>query len=198
MSSTKKTVRTPLHLLHDLSDTLVNQLQTACIEAQQETEKALTKLEKQRVKIQEKLIKAEEKLTKATEANKTKARAKAQKTIAELKESHTKLQSQQQNLFIYLNTLKKDSAKSLELAKGITRVKDRVTTLLNPPPAKITSTTTKTPAKPMPALAKQTPSTIAKKPVTRTPAKPRATTKPKTTPVKKPTTKVTTPKKTAS
>lgn len=193
MSSTKKTVRTPLHLLHDLSDTLVNQLQIACIEAQQEAEKALTKLEKQRVKIQEKLIKAEEKLGKANEANKAKAKAKAQKAIIELKDSHNKLQNQQQKLFTYLNTLKKDSTKSLELAKGITRVKERVSTLLNPPAAKATSTATTAPA-----VAKQATRAVAKKPVAKTPSKPRATATSKTTPVKRPVTRVTAPKKTVS
>lgn len=198
MSSTKKTVRTPLHLLHDLSDTLVNQLQTACIEAQQEAEKALTKLEKQRVKIQEKLIKAEEKLAKANEANKAKAKAKAQKAIIELKDSHNKLQNQQQKLFTYLNTLKKDSTKSLELAKGITRVKERVSTLLNPPAAKATSTATKAPLKTAPAVAKQATRAVAKKPVAKTPSKPRATATSKTTPVKRPVTRVTAPKKTVS
>lgn len=193
MSSTKKTVRTPLHLLHDLSDTLVNQLQIACIEAQQEAEKALTKLEKQRVKIQEKLIKAEEKLGKANEANKAKAKAKAQKAIIELKDSHNKLQNQQQKLFTYLNTLKKDSTKSLELAKGITRVKERVSTLLNPPATKATSTATTAPA-----VAKQATRAVAKKPVAKTPSKPRATATSKTTPVKRPVTRVTAPKKTVS
>ena len=84
MPSSKKTVRTPLHLLHDLTDSLVDHLEKACIQAQQEAEKTLTKLEKQRAKVQNKLLKAQEKLKKVKDFGKSKAKNKAQKALTEL------------------------------------------------------------------------------------------------------------------
>lgn len=53
MSATKKPVNTPLHLLQQLSGSLLEHLETACSEALADAEKLLAKLEKQRGKAQE-------------------------------------------------------------------------------------------------------------------------------------------------
>ena len=54
MSATKKPVNTPLHLLQQLSGSLLEHLENACSQALADAEKLLAKLEKQRGKAQEK------------------------------------------------------------------------------------------------------------------------------------------------
>lgn len=53
MSATKKPVNTPLHLLQQLSGSLLEHLENACSQALADAEKLLAKLEKQRGKAQE-------------------------------------------------------------------------------------------------------------------------------------------------
>ena len=84
MSANKKPVTTPLHLLHQLSNSLIEHLEGACKQALVDSEKLLAKLEKQRGKAQEKLHTARTKLQDATKAGKAKAQAKAKSSIAEL------------------------------------------------------------------------------------------------------------------
>jgi ElaB/YqjD/DUF883 family membrane-anchored ribosome-binding protein len=62
MSATKKPVNTPLHLLQQLSGSLLEHLENACSQALADAEKLLAKLEKQRGKAQEKLHKSRTKL----------------------------------------------------------------------------------------------------------------------------------------
>jgi ElaB/YqjD/DUF883 family membrane-anchored ribosome-binding protein len=77
MSATKKPVNTPLHLLQQLSGSLLEHLENACSQAMADAEKLLAKLEKQRGKAQEKLHKSRTKLQDAAAAGKAKAQNKA-------------------------------------------------------------------------------------------------------------------------
>ena len=52
MSAKKKPVSTPLHLLQQLSGSLLDHLEDACTQALADAEKLLAKLEKQRVMAQ--------------------------------------------------------------------------------------------------------------------------------------------------
>ena len=72
MPAKKNAVTTPLHLLQQLSKSLVVHLEKACTDAQKDAEILLAKLEKQRGKTQEKLIKARAKLDEAGNAGKSK------------------------------------------------------------------------------------------------------------------------------
>ena len=58
MSAKQKPVNTPLHLLQQLSGSLLEHLESACSQALADAEKLLAKLEKQRGKAQEKLHKS--------------------------------------------------------------------------------------------------------------------------------------------
>ena len=71
MSSKKKSLPTPLHLLQELSGGLVSHLENACAKAMAEAEKLLGKLEKERGKAQEKLHKNRVKLQDAAAEGKS-------------------------------------------------------------------------------------------------------------------------------
>ena len=77
MSAKKNPVTTPLHLLQQLSHSLLEHLENACSAALVDAEKMLAKLEKQRGKGQVLLHKARAKLQDAAVAGKSKAQAKA-------------------------------------------------------------------------------------------------------------------------
>ncbi len=122
MPAKNKSVTTPLHLLEQLSYSLVEHLQKACEDAQKEPELLLAKLEKQRTKTQEKLVKARAKLDDAGAAGKAKAQAKARSKLAELDDMLALLQARQSETLSYLAELKRDAEKSLTLAQGVTKV----------------------------------------------------------------------------
>lgn len=84
-----------MHLLQQLSHSLVEHLEGACKQALVDSEKLLAKLEKQRGKAQEKLHKARTKLQDAAKAGKTKAQAKARETISDLEEALDTLKARQ-------------------------------------------------------------------------------------------------------
>lgn len=218
--SSKKLIKTPLHLLYDLTGSLVSYFEEACIQVQQDAEKALTKLEKQRAKVQQKLITTQAKLEKAKERGKPKAKNKAKNSLSELETIYLQIQKQQAKILDYIALLKKDTTTSLELLKDITHVHERTKLILETPATKVkavketkttasipnTSTNTaakskqKTATKPKVSTAKQTAvktNTTAsqKKPTTtKAPAKITATKntpKPTVTKAKKPNTKIT-------
>ena len=122
MSAKKPSVTTPLHLLQQLSNSLVEHLQKACSEAQQDAEMLLAKLEKQRGRTQEKIIKARAKLDEAGNAGKSKAQTKARSRLVELDDMLAILQARQSETLSYLSELKRDAAQSVQLAQGITKV----------------------------------------------------------------------------
>ncbi|MEZ1484370.1 AlgP family protein, partial [Pseudomonas paraeruginosa] len=124
MSANKKPVTTPLHLLHQLSHSLVEHLEGACKQALVDSEKLLAKLEKQRGKAQEKLHKARTKLQDAAKAGKTKAQAKARETISDLEEALDTLKARQADTRTYIVGLKRDVQESLRLAQGVGKVKE--------------------------------------------------------------------------
>lgn len=124
MPAKKDSVTTPLHLLQQLSHSLVVHLQKACSEAQKDAEVLLAKLEKQRGKTQEKVVKARAKLDDAGEAGKSKAQTKARAKLAELDEMLAVLQARQSETLNYLSELKRDAEQSLKLAQGITQVEN--------------------------------------------------------------------------
>lgn len=122
MPAKNKSVTTPLHLLEQLSYSLVEHLQKACEDAQKEPELLLAKLEKQRTKTQEKLVKARAKLDEVGAAGKAKAQAKVRSKLAELDDMLALLQARQSETLSYLAELKRDAEKSLTLAQGVTKV----------------------------------------------------------------------------
>ena len=122
MPAKKNAVTTPLHLLQQLSKSLVVHLEKACTDAQKEAEILLAKLEKQRGKTQEKLIKARAKLDEAGNAGKSKAQSKARSRLAELDDMLALLQSRQNETLSYLADLKRDAEQSLNLAQGVAQV----------------------------------------------------------------------------
>lgn len=92
MPAKKKSVTTPLHLLQQLSHSLIEHLDKACSQAVKDAESALAKLQKQRGKAQEKLTKARAKLDEAGSAGKAKAQTKARTRLTELEDSLALLQ----------------------------------------------------------------------------------------------------------
>ena len=131
MPVNKKAVTTPLHLLQQLSSSLLEHLENACGKAQLESEKLLAKLEKQRGKVQEKLHKSRGRLQDAADAGKSKALAKARTVVAELEELLDSLKERQTETRVYILRLKRDVQDSLQLAQGVSKVKDAASHLLN-------------------------------------------------------------------
>ncbi len=122
MPAKQSAVTTPLHLLQQLSNSLMAHLQEACDEAQRDAELLLAKLEKQRGKTQEKVIKARARLDEAGAAGKSKAQAKARSRLAELDDMLALLQARQSETLTYLTELKRDAELSLKLAQGVAQV----------------------------------------------------------------------------
>ncbi|HCK5207123.1 TPA: alginate regulator AlgP, partial [Pseudomonas aeruginosa] len=165
MSANKKPVTTPLHLLQQLSHSLVEHLEGACKQALVDSEKLLAKLEKQRGKAQEKLHKARTKLQDAAKAGKTKAQAKARETISDLEEALDTLKARQADTRTYIVGLKRDVQESLKLAQGVGKVKEAAGKALESRKAK---PATKPAAK---AAAKPAVKTVAAKPAAKPAAK---------------------------
>ena len=115
-TNNKKSVSTPLHLLQQLSHSLLEHLEKACTQALVDAEELLTKLEKQRVKAQEKLHDARSKLQDAAKAGKAKAQEKAKAAAAELEELLAALKTRQAETRSYIAQLKRDAQESLKLA----------------------------------------------------------------------------------
>lgn len=192
----KNTVHTPLHLLQQLSSSLLEHLEAACAQAQIDAEKLLAKLEKQRGKAQEKLHDARLKLEDAVANGKAKAQARTHKRIEELEELFDSLQQRQNETRAYIAQLQADAEESLKLAQGIGKVKEaatqalakreaaatRQTTAAAPrsrtaaarKPAGATSKAKSIAAAATPAIAKSTPPATPAKPA----AKPTASRKP--------------------
>ena len=132
----KKSVSTPLHLLQQLSSSLLEHLEDACSRALIDAEKLLAKLEKQRGKAQEKLHKARSKLQDAAVAGKAKAQGKAKDAVAELEELLDALKARQTETRSYIAGLKRDAQESLKLAQGVGKVKEAVSKALDSRAAK--------------------------------------------------------------
>ncbi|RFQ34035.1 transcriptional regulator, partial [Pseudomonas sp. ATCC 13867] len=179
MSANKKPVTTPLHLLQQLSHSLIDHLEGACKQALVDAEKLLAKLEKQRGKAQEKLHKARTKLQDATKEGKAKAQAKAKSAIAELDEVLDTLKTRQTETRAYIANLKRDVQESLKLAQGVTKVKEAAgKSLANRKPAAavkpVAKPVAKVAAKPAAKPAARAAAKPAAKPVARAAAKPAA------------------------
>ena len=123
-TNNKKSVSTPLHLLQQLSHSLLEHLEKACTQALVDAEELLTKLEKQRVKAQEKLHDARSKLQDAAKAGKAKAQEKAKAAAAELEELLAALKTRQAETRSYIAQLKRDAQESLKLAQGVGKVRE--------------------------------------------------------------------------
>ena len=201
MSAKKNPVTTPLHLLQQLSHSLLEHLENACSAALVDAEKMLAKLEKQRGKGQVLLHKARAKLQDAAVAGKSKAQAKAKHAIAELESLLEGLQERQAETRIYIAQLKRDAQESLKLAQGVGKVKDAAAKALDlrtaKPAAKVAvkkAPVAKVPAAKAPAVkaaaakapaAKPAARKPAAKPAVKAPAKPAAA-KPATKPAARP------------
>ncbi|KAF4558316.1 transcriptional regulator [Pseudomonas sp. CES] len=138
MSAKKKPVSTPLHLLQQLSSSLLEHLEEACSQALADAEKLLAKLEKQRGKAQEKLHNGRLKLQDAAKAGKAKAQTKAQKAIGELEELLDSLKERQTQTRAYIQQLKRDAQDSLKLAQGVGKVREAAVKALDLRAAKTT------------------------------------------------------------
>ena len=119
----KKSVSTPLHLLQQLSHSLLEHLEDACTRALVEAEQLLAKLEKQRGKAQEKLHKARSKMQDAAVAGKAKAQLKAKEAVEELEQLLDTLKDRQSETRSYIAELKRDAQESLKLAQGVGKVR---------------------------------------------------------------------------
>src|SRR5574343_353574 len=166
MSAKKKSVSTPLHLLHQLTGSLLEHLENACSQALVDAEKLLAKLEKQRGKAQEKLHKARGKLQDAAVAGKAKAQAKAKDAVAELEELLDTLKNRQSETRTYIAQLKRDAQESLKLAQGVGKVKEATSKALDAREAKAAAPVAKPAVEKKPAASKA--------PVKKAPAKPAA------------------------
>lgn len=113
---------TPLQLLEQLSGDLLAHFEKACRRSRKEAERLSSKLEKERVRVQGKLHKAQEKRNAAIEAGKAKAQARAESKLEELETLMTLIEARQQNLRAYLDGLRQDIERSLQLAEGIRAV----------------------------------------------------------------------------
>ncbi|MBP8185255.1 MAG: AlgP family protein [Pseudomonas sp.] len=167
MSAKKNVVSTPLHLLQNLSDSLLEHLETACTGALIDAEKLLAKLEKQRGKGQDLLHTARVKLQDAAVAGKAKSQAKSKVLIADLEALLDGLQERQAETRAYIAELKRDAQESLKLAQGIGKVKEAVTKVLSARSTKAAAVVAKAVAKPAVKAAA--------KPVAKAPAKVAAT-----------------------
>lgn len=142
----KKSVTTPLHLLQQLSHSLVEHLEKACEQAQADAEGMLAKLEKQRVKGQAKLHDARLKLQDAVQAGKNKAQAKARAAIDELEALLSDIKVRQTETRAYIAQLKRDAQESLKLAQGVGKVRDAAAKALDSRAAKAAQPAVKKPA----------------------------------------------------
>jgi hypothetical protein len=182
MSAKKNVITTPLHLLQNLSHSLLEHLETACAGALIDAEKLLAKLEKQRGKGQDLLHTARVKLQDAAVAGKSKSQAKSKILIADLEALLDGLQERQAETRAYIAELKRDAEESLKLAQGIGKVKEAVAKVLSARSAKAAKPVAKAPAKPATKVASKAPSPAVKapaaKPVAAKPAVAKAATKP--------------------
>ena len=144
MSAKKNVVSTPLHLLHNLSDSLLEHLENACTGALVDAEKLLAKLEKQRGKGQDLLHTARVKLQDAAVAGKAKSQAKSKVLIADLEALLDGLQERQAETRAYIAELKRDAQESLKLAQGIGKVKEAVSKVLSARSTKAAAVVAKT------------------------------------------------------
>ncbi|MFD2406752.1 AlgP family protein [Azorhizophilus paspali] len=119
----KSPVTTPLHLLQQLSQSLLVHLEEACSQTLQDAEKALAKLEKQRSKVQEKLHEARAKLQDAALAGKAKAQVRSRKAVDELEPLLDDLKARQAETRDYIVRLRHDTLQALELAQGVAQVR---------------------------------------------------------------------------
>ncbi len=136
-----------MHLLQNLSQSLLEHLENACAGALVDAEKLLAKLEKQRGKGQDLLHTARVKLQDAAIAGKAKSQAKSKLVIADLEALLDGLQERQAETRTYIAELKRDAQESLKLAQGIGKVKEAVTKVLSARSAKTTAVAAKPVAK---------------------------------------------------
>lgn len=113
----RNTVNTPLHLLQELSTSLLAHLEEACAQARADAEKLLLKLDRQRAKAQQKLDEARASLEKAAAAGKAGAQAKARARIEKFELLLDALQASDRDTRVYLTQLQGDSEESLRLAR---------------------------------------------------------------------------------
>ena len=137
-----------MHLLQNLSHSLLEHLETACTGALVDAEKLLAKLEKQRGKGQDLLHTARVKLQDAAVAGKAKSQAKSKVLIADLEALLDGLQERQAETRAYIAELKRDAQESLKLAQGIGKVKEAVTKVLSARSTKAAVVVAKVAAKP--------------------------------------------------
>jgi hypothetical protein len=126
MSAKKKPVSTPLHLLQQLTGSLLEHFEQACAQALTDAEKMLAKLEKQRVKAQDKLHKHRARVDEAASAGKAKAQAKARASVQALEGALDELQHRQGETRQYIGQLKDDIQASLALVQGVGKVREAV------------------------------------------------------------------------
>jgi len=136
MSAKKKPVSTPLHLLQQLTASLLDHFEDACTQALTDAEKVLAKLEKQRTKVQEKLHKHRTRVEEAAAAGKAKAQAKARANVDVLEGALDDLQHRQRETRQYIGEHKNDVQAGLALAQGVGKVREAVAQALDKRSAK--------------------------------------------------------------
>lgn len=164
MAAKKNTVQTPLHLLQELSQSLLTHLNEACVQAQADAEKLLLKLDKQRGKAQEKLEVARQGLEKAAAGGKAGAQAKARARIEKLELLLDALKASDLETRSYLAQLKADIQESLRLAQHVGKAGEAAAQALAAREVSVAQAKTNRAAKSVskPAPAKKAPARVAK------------------------------------
>lgn len=122
-SKGEKSLSSPLALLEELSHSLIAHLERACGEALLNSEKQLRKLDREQEKLQARIDKRLAKLEAAISAGgKAKARSKLTTEIAEMEKLLAELQQDRVALLGYIEQLRSEITRTLELGIGISDV----------------------------------------------------------------------------
>lgn len=119
-----KLLATPLHLLDELSLSLVTRLENACCSAIAEAESVVGKQDKACVQTQKKLLRARLNLQAAVMAGKTRGQSRTRQRVAELEEKLFSLKEQRAKALQHLAELRRDTEQSMDMADGVRQVRE--------------------------------------------------------------------------
>ena len=137
MKDAKSTqVGSPLALLQELSDSLLDHLEQACGEVLFNAEKQLRKLDRQLEKLQARIDRRLLQVEEAIAEGRLKARSKLTTEIAGMQELLAELQQDRVALQGYIERLRDEIARTLELSAGIGAVARAAAVALQAKPAR--------------------------------------------------------------
>ncbi len=133
-------IGSPLALLQELSDSLITHLEQACGESLVNAEKQLRKLDRQLEKLQARLDKRLLRAEEAIAAGKLKVRSKLATEIAGMQELLAGLQQDHAALLVYIERLRGEITRTLELSAGIGEVARAAGDALSEKPVRVRKT----------------------------------------------------------